>query len=146
MRITARLSVLLVAWCLNGCSAVSKPDWNGTWVLDRSRPEPDGAAPEYRLSISGHDAIIWEIPPIGERNVGTIGGQPMSIVRHGVSRGTTLQVWREGTRSLRYRVSENGRAQGEGRMTLAADNRSWTDVPLDQGQPVARLTMVYTRQ
>lgn len=127
------------------CLAAASP-WNGSWTLDRSRPEPDGAASGYRFSIDTAGRLRWRIPSLGENNTGRLDGRPFPINRPGATKGLTLSVRAEGPRVLRYKVADNGRPHGEGRMTLAPDGRSWTDVPLDHGRPVAQYTMVYRRQ
>ena len=127
------------------CLAAASP-WNGAWTLDRSRPEPDGAAKGYAFSIDKDGRLRWQIPSLKENNTGRLDGKPFPINRPGAARGLTLSVRAEGPRVLRYTVADNGKPQGEGRMTLAADGRSWTDVPLDHGRPVAQYTMVYRRK
>lgn len=120
--------------------------WNGTWVLDRAHPEPDGAAADYRFTITSDGHIRWEIPSLNEINTGTLDGAPMSIRRAGNSTGQTLSVRTEGARILNYQVRRDGKERGAGRMTLSADGRSWTDVPLDHDKPVNSLTMVYVKR
>lgn len=119
--------------------------WNGTWTLDTSRPEPDGAASDYRFTITPDERLRWKIPSLKENNPGRLDGTPMRINRPVAPPGLTMGVWSTAPDVLRHKVALNGRARGEGRMTLAADGRSWTDVPLDRGRPVKRLTMVYRR-
>ncbi len=126
------------------CHAASP--WNGAWTLDRSRPEPDGAVKGYAFSIGRGGRLRWEIPSLKETSTGRLDGRPFPIDRPGASPGLTLSVRPEGPRVLRYRVAENGRPHGEGRMTLAANGRSWTNVPLDHGRPVAQYAMVYVRK
>ncbi len=128
-----------------GCVAAASP-WNGAWTLDRSRPEPDGAASGYAFSIDKGGRLRWQIPSLKENNTGRLDGKPFPINRPGAARGLTLSVRAEGPRVLRYMVADNGKPHGEGRMTLAANGRSWTDVPLDHGRPVAQYTMVYRRK
>ncbi len=128
-----------------GCLAAASP-WNGAWALDRSRPEPDGAASGYAFSIDKGGRLRWQIPSLKENNIGRLDGRPFPINRAGAAKGLTLSVQAESPRVLRYKVADNNKPQGEGRMTLAADGRSWTDVPLDHGRPVAQYTMVYIRK
>lgn len=132
--------------CLAGTHAALAGDspWNGTWTLAPGRAEPDGAAADYRFTIT-KDHIRWEIPSLHEVNVGTLDGTPMRINRPGAEPGLTLSVRRDGPRVLRYAVQRAGQDRGEGIMTLALDGRNWTDVPLDHGTPVNRLTMIYIR-
>ena len=131
---------------LPAASPATESPWNGTWKLDASRPEPEGAADDYRFTVSADGALRWEIPSLHEDNHGRLDGKPMPISRPGVRPGTTIRVWAEAPRVWRYAVALNGANRGEGRMALAADGRSWTDVPLDHGKPVDKLTMVYVRQ
>ncbi len=142
-------TVLMVLLACTGlptaCPAARNP-WNGAWTLDRSRPEPDGAAKGYTFTIGPGGRLRWEIPSLKEDNTGRLDGRPFPINRPGATPGLTLSVWPDGPRALRYRVAENGRPHGEGRMTLAANHRSWTDVPLDHGRPVLQYTMVYVRK
>ena len=70
----------------------------------------------------------------------------MPIRRPGAPDGLSLSVWPEGPRVLRYKVALRGTEQGQGRMTLAEDGKSWTDVPLDHSRPVDKLLMVYVKQ
>ena len=130
--------------CSSACLAAGNP-WNGTWHLDASRAEPDGAADDYAFAVTPGGQIRWEIPSLQEVNTGKLDGSPMPIHRPGAPDGLTLSVWPEGPRVLRYRVALRGTERGEGRMTLAQDGRSWTDVPLDHGKPVERLLMIYVR-
>ena len=120
--------------------------WNGTWGLDASRPEPDGAADAYRFTVSPGGDLTWEIPSLGEVVTGRLDGQRMAIRRSAPTPGLTLAVVEESPRVWRYSVAKDGKPQGEGRMTLATDGRSWTDVPLDQGKPVQNLLMVYIKR
>lgn len=120
--------------------------WNGTWILDPDRAEPDGAAADYRFTITPDKRITWEIPSLHEVNVGRLDGTPMRINRPGVTPGLTLSVWPDGQRVLRYAVRRDGQDRGEGIMTLAPDGRDWTDMPLDHGKPIKRLTMVYIKR
>ena len=142
---TLFMSVIACAGFGSACLAAPNP-WNGAWTLDPSRPEPDGAAKDYTFSITSAGRLRWEIPSLKETNLGRLDGRPFPIDRPGVTPGLTLSVWPEGPRVLRYQVAEHGRPQGEGRMTPAADDRSWTDVPLDHGRPVTQYTMVYVRK
>lgn len=119
--------------------------WTGAWHLDPQRAEPDGAAPDYKFSIAGQ-TIVWEIPSLGEVNHGKLDGTPFPILRRGHQTGKMLSVRQAGPRTLRYTVLANGVPKGSGEMTLAANGRSWTDVPLNGDVPVSRLTMVYVRQ
>jgi hypothetical protein len=114
-------------------------------MLDTSRPEPDGAASDYRFTITPDERLRWKIPSLKENNPGRLDGTPMRINRPVAPLGLTMGVWSTAPDVLRHKVALNGRARGEGRTTLAADGRSWTDVPLDRGRPVKRLTMVYRR-
>jgi len=127
------------------CHAATNP-WNGTWKLDRSRSEPDGAADDYRFTVGPDDTLLWEIPSLKEANFGHLDGTPMPINRPGGAAGLTISVTPEAANIWHYQVRRNGEYQGEGRMTLAADGKSWTDVPLDGGKPVPSLLMVYVRE
>ena len=127
------------------CFAAGSP-WNGTWKLDRSRPEPDNAADDYRFTLGPDDTLLWEIPSLKEANIGRLDGTPMPINRPGGTPGMTISVQAETPRRWHYRVRLDGQYRGEGLMTLAADGRSWTDVPLDGGQPVEKLLMVYVKE
>ncbi len=138
---------VLFAYTVPATSCLAAPSpWNGAWTLDRSRPEPDGAATGYAFSIDRGGRLRWQIPSLKENNTGHLDGKPFPINRPGAARGLTLSVQAEGPRVLRYKVADNGKPQGEGRMTLAPNGRSWTDVPLDHGRPVAQYTMVYRRK
>ena len=127
------------------CRASDNP-WNGTWRLDSSRAEPDGAADDYAFKVTADGQIRWEIPSLHEVNIGRLDGSPMPINRPGAPDGLSLSVWPEGPRVLHYKVALRGTEQGQGRMTLAQDGNSWTDVPLDHGKPVEKLLMVYVRR
>ena len=120
--------------------------WNGTWTLDASRKEPDGAADAYRFTVSPGGDLVWEIPSLGEVVRGRLDGRMMAIRRSKPTPGLTLAVVEEGPLVWRYSVAKNGKPQGEGRMELAKDGRSWTDVPLDHGKPVQSLLMVYKKE
>ena len=138
-----------LAWlALSPACLAADTAWTGTWVLDRSRPEPDGAADDYRFTVTQDGAITWEIPSLREVDTGRIDGTPMAINRPGGKPGLTLSVWQEAPRVLRYKVALNGQDRGEGRMRLAADGGSWTDVPLDirDGKPAENLLMVYRKK
>ncbi len=128
------------------CHAAPGSPWDGRWTLDASRAEPDGAADDYTFALTPDGRIRWEIPSLHEVNTGRLDGSPMPINRPGAPPGLTLSVWPEGPRVLRYKVALQGREKGQGRMTLADDGRSWSDVPLDQGRPVEKLRMVYVRR
>ena len=142
------LAALLVLTSLPSVCPAAETAWSGSWVLDRSRPEPDGAADDYRFHVPQDGGSVWEIPSLHEVNTGRLDGTPMPIVRPGGKPGLTLSVWQEAPRVLRYKVSLNGQDRGEGRMTLAADGSSWTDVPLDirDGKPAENLLMVYKKK
>ncbi len=127
------------------CFAANSP-WNGSWKLDRSRAEPDGAADDYRFTVGPDETVKWEIPSLKEVNIGRLDGTPMAINRPGAAAGMTISVRAESPGMWLYQVRLNGQDRGEGRMTLAADGKSWTDVPLDGGKPVESLLMVYVRE
>jgi hypothetical protein len=127
------------------CFAATSP-WNGTWKLDRSRPEPDGAAEDYRFTVGADASLRWEIPSLKEVNIGRLDGTPMRINRPGAPAGETISVWQEAATIWRYKVVLNGQDRGQGRMTLGADGKSWTDVPLDGDKPVETLLMVYVKE
>ena len=127
------------------CLAAASP-WNGTWKLDHNRPEPDGAADDYRFTVTSDGALRWEIPSLHEVNIGHLDGNPMLINRPGAPAGETISVRENGSDVWTYKVELNGKLRGEGRMTLAADRKSWTDVPLDEGKPVEKLLMVYVKE
>ena len=142
-----RYLVNIAIACLAFAPAARAADiaWNGTWALDASRPEPDGAADAYRFTVSSTGGLRWEIPSLGEVVTGRLDGRPMAIHRSKPTPGLTIAVAAESPRVWRYSVAKDGKPQGEGRMTLAPDGRSWTDVPLYQGKPVESLLMVYVK-
>ncbi len=142
------LATTLVCCVLAPACLAADTAWTGTWVLDRSRPEPDGAADDYRFTVTQAGAITWEIPSLHEVNTGRMDGTPMAINRPGGKPGLALSVWQEAPRVLRYKVALNGQDRGEGRMTLSQDGSSWTDVPLDirDGKPAESLLMVYKKR
>ncbi len=121
--------------------------WNGTWALDQTRPEPDGAADVYRFTVSQNGTLVWEIPSLGEVVRGRLDGQPMAIHRSKPTHGLAIAVTEENPRVWTYKVSKDGKEEGAGRMALAADGRSWTDVPLDQnGREADNLRMNYVKR
>ncbi len=137
----------VLAWlAVTPCAMAAANPWNGTWKLDTSRPEPQGGADDYRFTVSPDGALRWEIPSLREDNHGRLDGRPMAINRPGGKPGMTISVSAEGPRVWHYTVALNGAYRGEGRMSLAQDGRSWTDMVLDHGKPVERLTLVYVRQ
>jgi hypothetical protein len=144
MKIPAALALTSLVFS-PACHAATNP-WNGTWKLDRSRPEPDGAADDYRFAVGPDDTLLWEIPSLKEANFGRLDGTPMTINRPGGAADMTISVKPEAPRVWHYQVRRNGEYRGEGRMTLAADGKSWTDVPLNGGKPVESLLMVYVRE
>ena len=143
-----QLAAALAWFALTPACLAADTAWTGSWVLDRSRPEPDGAAEDYRFTVTQNDAITWEIPSLHEVNTGRMDGTPMAINRPGGKPGLMLSVWQEAPRVLRYKVALNGQDRGEGRMTLSQDGGSWTDVPLDirNAKPAENLLMVYRRK
>ena len=143
MKFPAALALLILAAAPASFAAGSP--WNGTWKLDKSRAEPDGAADDYRFTVGEDGALVWEIPSLKEVNIGRLDGTPMAIHRPGAAPGLTISVRAESPSVWRYVVRLNGENRGEGRMVLAADGKSWTDVPLDGGKPVERLLMVYVK-
>jgi hypothetical protein len=143
LKLLFAIAVCCLAFASSSLAAVSP--WNGTWRLDHSRAEPDGAADDYRFTVTADGALRWEIPSLHEINVGRLDGSPMRINRPGAPAGETISVHAESPGVWTYKVELNGKDRGEGRMTLAADGKSWTDVPLDGGKPVERLLMVYVK-
>ena len=139
------LAIALPVAFASSCFAADTA-WTGTWRLDQSRPEPDGAADAYRFTVSPDGTLVWEIPSLGEVVSGRLDGQPMPIHRTKPTRGLTIAVTEENPRVWTYKVSKNGTYAGEGRMALAVDGKSWTDVPLDHGTPVERLRMLYLKK
>ena len=141
-----RLATVIL--CLTFVSSAHAADaaWTGTWKLDTSRHEPDGAADDYRFRVLPGRRIRWEIPSLDEVNTGSTDGTPMPVRRPGAPPGLTLSVRDQGPHVLRYEVALDGKVRGGGVMTLAPDGRSWTDIPLVEGKPAAGLTMVYVRQ
>ncbi len=135
-------------FCLTQAHAAvaAESPWNGTWTLDTSRPEPQGGADDYRLTLSADGALRWEIPSLHEDNRGRLDGRPMAINRPGGKPGMTISVSAEAPRVWHYVVALNGAYRGEGRMTLAPDGRSWTDMVLDHGRPVEKLTLIYVKE
>ena len=140
----ARAIALLVAFA-PACHAADTA-WTGTWALDKSRPEPDGAADAYRFTVSPNGTLVWEIPSLGEVVRGKLNGQPMPIHRSEPTPGLSIAVTEENPRVWTYKVSKDGTDAGAGRMALSADGKSWTDVPLDHGTEIGRLRMVYVKQ
>ncbi len=120
--------------------------WTGTWALDQTRPEPDGAADAYRFTVSPDGTLVWEIPSLGEIVRGRLDGKPMPIHRSKPTPGLTIAVTENSPRVWTYTVARNGTDAGAGRMALAADGKSWTDIPLDHGKPVDSLLMVYVKK
>ncbi len=139
------LAIALPVLVASTCHAADTA-WTGTWALDQTRPEPDGAADAYRFTVSPDGTLIWEIPSLGEVVRGRLDGQPMPIHRSKPTPGLTIAVTEENPRVWTYEVSKNGTPAGAGRMALAADGKSWTDVPLDHGTQVDRLLMIYVRK
>ncbi len=141
LAIAIAASITVASPCLAADTA-----WTGSWALDQTRPEPDGAAGAYRFTVSPSGALVWEIPSLGEVVRGKLDGQPMPIHRTKPTPGLTIAVTEENPRVWTYKVSRNGTEAGAGRMALAADGKSWTDVPLDHGTPIDRLLMVYVKK
>lgn len=139
------LAIALPVTLATACHAADTA-WTGTWVLDHNRPEPDGAADAYRFTVSPDDTLVWEIPSLGEVVRGKLDGKPMPIHRTEPTPGLFIAVTADKPRVWTYKVSKNGADSGAGRMMLAADGNSWTDVPLDHGSPVERLRMTYVKK
>ncbi len=139
------LAILLQATFAFSCHAADTA-WTGTWALDKSRPEPEGAADAYRFTVSPDGTLVWEIPSLGEVVRGRLDGHPMPIHRNEPTPGLAIAVTEEHPRTWTYKVSKNGTDEGGGRMALSADGKSWTDVPLDHGTEIDRLRMVYVKQ
>ncbi len=139
--LTVSLQAALVPCCYAADTA-----WTGTWALDKSRPEPEGAADAYRFTVSQDGTLVWEIPSLGEVVRGRLDGKPMPIHRSKPAPGLAIAVIEENPRVWTYKVSRNGTDAGAGRMALSADGSSWTDVPLDHGTEIDSLRMVYVKQ
>jgi hypothetical protein len=121
--------------------------WNGDWVLSRSRNTDEikqTAADGYRFNLAVDGHIRWEIPSLHEEVEGQTDGRPMVIRRPGAT-GLSLSVIRVNERVLTYRVSEGGRVEGEGRMTLVDQGKAWVDISQPFDRPDLAGAVVYVR-
>jgi len=142
------LAALTCLACASPALAAGSP-WNGTWKLDPVRSSPgakEGAAEDYRFNIRPDGQIRWEIPSLKEVVTGKTDGRPMVIRRVTPVPGLTLSVRPDGPAVLLYQVSLNGRPQGEGRMTLVENGRSWVDITWPAGRPERASEVVYVRE
>ena len=141
--------VLSLALFVQVAVAPNDSPWNGTWVLDAARSTPgakDQAADAYRFTLRSGGEIKWEIPSLGEVVTGKTDGKPMPIRRPKPTSGMTLSVKAEGPAVLLYRVSRNGRTEGEGRMTLVENGKAWVDLSWPAGKPEYAGELVYVKQ
>jgi hypothetical protein len=116
---------------------LAESPWNGDWVLSQTRNPPDikaAAAEGYRFHLKSDGRIRWEIPSLHEVVEGRVDGKPIAI-RRLVATNLTLAVTAEGSRVLLYKVSRNGRPDGEGRMTLIDQGKAWVDITGPAGRP-----------
>ncbi len=150
MTIANRLTLLALApaFFMPAAPAQENP-WNGTWVLNEQRSMPGArgqAADDYRFTLGEDGSITWEIPSLHEVVTGHIDGQPMEIHRPSLKVPMTLAVTAEGPRVLVYRVTRNGKPEGEGRMTLVENGTSWVDISGPAGKPEFTGALVYSRK
>jgi hypothetical protein len=123
--------------------------WNGNWKYDASHSLPgpkQEAAPGYHLAIEPDGRITWEVPALHEMVTGKTDGQAMVVHRPGAAKGLTLAVRQEGPTVLVYRVAVEGKAVGEGRMTLLNGGKVFLDVSWPMGRPQQATELVYVRQ
>jgi hypothetical protein len=121
--------------------------WNGDWVLSQSRNTAqirDAAAAGYRFHLETDGRIRWEIPALHEVVEGRTDGKPMTIRRQQAT-SLTLAVKAESPRILVYKVSRNGKPEGEGRMTLVEQDQAWVDLSGPAGRPDLADVVVYVR-
>ena len=147
MRITLAAALLLAS--LAPVTTQAENPWNGTWILDASRSSPgvkDQAADGYRFTLQPDGQIKWEIPSLGEVVIGKTDGVPMEIHRTKPSPGLTLSVIAEGPEVLIYKVARNGKPEGEGRMTLVENGKTWVDISWPAGKPQYAGEVVYVKQ
>ena len=77
------------------------------------------------IGLAAGAALAWEIPSIGERDTGVVGGPEMAVVRNGQRTQHRLRVWQAGPRILCHAFRRTPEATpAAGRMTLP-----WTGVP-----------------
>jgi hypothetical protein len=110
-------------------SAQSKPNFTGTWVLNAAKSDM-GGAPITKISvqIEHHDPVLKYTAK------GTADGQDFeeteTLSTDGKpghdSRGATVTTHWEGATLVSVATTDDGTAQYEARITLAADGNSFT--------------------
>lgn len=126
---------------------LTESPWNGDWIVSQPRNAAEiraAAADGYRFHIEADGRIRWEIPSLHEVVEGRTDGQPMAIHRLRPT-SLTLSVTAEGPRVLRYTVSRNGKPEGEGRMTLVEQDKTWVDITGVFGRPDLTSVILYVR-
>ncbi len=104
-------------------------------------------APEsFVISTAADGTVTWMIPSQKATVTGHLDGKPNPIKGPTSAAGLTLAMSSVSPRSLTYKVAIQGKPLAEGKMTLAADGKSYLDTSWSPGKESEKSISFYARQ
>ena len=90
--------------------------------------------------------MTWFIPSQKATVIGRLDGRPNPIKGPTSEEGLTLALSSGPPHAVLYKIAIQGKPLAEGKMTLAADGKSFLDVSWEPGKENEKTTSFYARQ
>ncbi len=116
----------------------------GTW---RTTKVSGGGGPqEFVISAPAAGVLHYEVPDMKASAEGRLDGSDNALTGPTMAPGTTISFEALSPTKVRYVMKVNGKPEGQGEQTIAADGRSFSDVSWSPGKESEKTTGVYVKQ